>query len=84
MPRKTKVSRRGKNEGSVYQREDGRWVGQVTVGYRQDNGRPIRRYTYQDTREAAAHWVALQVATEQEQAGSVRSEELLLKDFLHN
>ena len=37
MPRKTKVSRRGKNEGSVYQRKDGRWVGQVTVGYREDN-----------------------------------------------
>lgn len=84
MPRKTKVSRRGKNEGSVYQRKDGRWVGQVTVGYREDNGKPIRRYTYQDTREDAAHWVALRVATELDNGGSVRSGELLLKDFLHN
>ena len=84
MPRKTKVTRRGKNEGSVYQRKDGRWVGQVTVGYREDNGKPIRRYTYQATREEAAHWVALQVATELDRAGSVRSGELLLRDFLHN
>ena len=84
MPRKTKVTRRGKNEGSVYQRKDGRWVGQVTVGYREDNGKPIRRYTYQATREEAARWVALQVATELDRAGSVRSGELLLRDFLHN
>ena len=84
MPRKTKVTRRGKNEGSVYQRKDGRWVGQVTVGYREDNGKPIRRYTYQATREEAARWVALQVATELDCAGSVRSGELLLRDFLHN
>ena len=37
MPRKAskpKTSRRGKNEGSVYKRNDGKWVGQVTVGYR--------------------------------------------------
>ena len=84
MPRKTKVTRRGKNEGSVYQRKDGRWVGQVTVGCREDNGKPIRRYTYQATREEAARWVALQVATELDRAGSVRSGELLLRDFLHN
>ena len=84
MPRKTKMTRRGKNEGSVYQRKDGRWVGQVTVGYREDNGKPIRRYTYQVTREEAARWVALQVATELDRAGSVRSGELLLRDFLHN
>ena len=84
MPRKTKVTRRGKNEGSVYQRKDGRWVGQVTVGYREDNGKPIRRYTYQATREEAARWVALQVATELDRAGNVRSGELLLRDFLHN
>ena len=50
MPRKPKVTRRGKNEGSVYRRKDGKWVGQVTVGYRPDNGKPIRKYTYANTR----------------------------------
>ena len=32
-PSKPKTTRRGKNEGSVYRRKDGKWVGQVTVGY---------------------------------------------------
>ena len=31
-PSKPKTTRRGKNEGSVYRRKDGKWVGQVTVG----------------------------------------------------
>ena len=63
MPRKPKVNRRGKNEGSVYRRQDGKWVGQVNMGYRPDNGKPIRKYTYADTREDAAHWVALTLST---------------------
>ena len=49
MPRKAKTTRRGKNEGSVYRRKDGKWVGQVTTGYRPDNGKPIRQYRYADT-----------------------------------
>lgn len=64
MPRKPKVTRRGKNEGSVYRRKDGKWVGQVTAGYRPDNGKPIRKYTYANTREEAARWVALTLTTE--------------------
>lgn len=84
MPRKPKTVRRGKNEGSVFQRKsDGKWVGQVTVGYRQDNGKPIREYCYTRTREEAAHWVALKVATEPGKDGHAVKEELILKDFLH-
>lgn len=41
-PSKPKTTRRGKNEGSVYRRKDGKWVGQVTVGYHTDTGKPIR------------------------------------------
>lgn len=82
MPRKQKVTRRGKNEGSVYRRKDGKWVGQVTVGYKPDNGKPIRKYTYTNTREEAAHWVALMASVEK---GAVAvPEDLILKDFLHN
>lgn len=44
-PSKPKTTRRGKNEGSVYRRKDGKWVGQVTVGYHPDTGKPIRKYT---------------------------------------
>lgn len=83
MPRKPKTTRRGKNEGSVYRRKDGKWVGQVTVGYRPDNGKPVRKYTYANTREEAAHWVALTLTTEADKAAHPLSEDLLLKDFLH-
>lgn len=44
-PSKPKTTRRGKNEGSVYRRKDGKWVGQVTVGYHPDTSKPIRKYT---------------------------------------
>lgn len=84
MPRKPKMARRGKNEGSVYRRKsDGKWVGQVMVGYRSDNGKPIREYTYTNTREEAAHWVAMKVATKPNNGGHVVPEELIVKDFLH-
>jgi len=82
MPRKPKT-RRGKNEGSVYRRKDGKWVDQVTVGYRPDNGKPIRKYTYANTREEAAHWVALTLTTEADKDARPLSEDLLVKDFLH-
>lgn len=45
------MSRRGKNEGSVYQRKDGRWVGQVTFWH---GGKRQRRSFYGVTREEAA------------------------------
>jgi hypothetical protein len=45
MPRQLKTiekktNRRGNNEGSIYQRKDGRWCAQVTIGYR-ENGKAI-------------------------------------------
>ncbi len=83
IPPRKKTNRRGKNEGSVYQRADGKWVGQVTAGYREDNGKAIRRYVYKNNREEAAHWVAMQVAVDLHK-DTARADELLLRDFLHN
>lgn len=83
MPRKPQNSRRGKNEGSVYRRKDGKWVGQVTTGYRPDNGKPIRQYKYADTREEAAHWIALTLATLDKNTPAL-SDDIVIKDFLHN
>jgi len=61
MPRlkesKPKVGRRGNNEGSIYQRKDGRWCGSVTVGYK-TNGTPIRKDVYGKTRSEVAQKVA--------------------------
>jgi hypothetical protein len=51
MPRKTKnQTRRGNNEGSIYQRKDGWWVGQVLYGYGPD-GKPIRKAVLGKDRE---------------------------------
>ena len=83
MPRKTKVTRRGKNEGSVYRRKDGKWVGQVPIGYRPDNGKPIRQYRYADTREEVAHWVAVMLASLDKDTAAL-SDDIVIKDFLHN
>lgn len=58
MPRQMKTTeqksgRRGNNEGSVFQRKDGRWCAQATVGYRED-GRSIMKYAYGNSRQAVA------------------------------
>jgi integrase len=47
------MAKRGNNEGSVYRRKDGKWVGAVTLGYNA-NGNPKRRVVYGDTRAEAA------------------------------
>ena len=46
----TAKHRRGRAEGSIYQRRDGRWTAVVSVGYRR--GKRIRRHVYGETRRA--------------------------------
>jgi hypothetical protein len=45
--------RRGRGEGSIYKRGDGRWVGALTVGTT-ETGRPRRRVVYGKTRREVA------------------------------
>lgn len=47
----TSRSRRGRSEGSVYQRKDGRWVGNVSLGVH--GGKRIRRVVYAESKAAA-------------------------------
>jgi len=54
---KTKSGRRGNNEGSIFQRKDGRWSGQVTVGYKTD-GNSIRKTIYGQSRQEVARKIA--------------------------
>lgn len=42
------MARRGRGEGTIYQRSDGRWEGQVDLGY--VNGRRVRKSVYGRTR----------------------------------
>ena len=46
------MSRRGPNEGSLYQRQDGRWEGAVHMGY--ENGHRVRKFVIAATRGEAA------------------------------
>lgn len=50
MAKKKSNTRRGNNEGSIYQRPDGRWVAQVTVGYDSETGKRIRKSIYGQSR----------------------------------
>ena len=54
---KSKAGRRGNNEGSIYQRKDGSWCGQVITGYKTD-GKPIRKTVYRKTRNEVAAEIA--------------------------
>jgi integrase len=56
MPREKKHTRRGNNEGSIYRRSDGRWAGEVFIGYKPD-GKPWRKVIYGKTRQEVAQKV---------------------------
>lgn len=47
--REKRTKRRGNGEGSIFQRDNGRWVGQIAVGYNA-NGKRLRRIVYGDTK----------------------------------
>ena len=72
-------SRRGHGEGSIYQRQDGRWVASIELGW-QDGKRP-RKYVYGTTRkEVTSKLRDAQQRLEQGQA--VLDDRRLLSDFL--
>jgi len=48
MAEEKKERRRGRNEGSIYQRKDGRWASDVSLGY--ENGKRKRITLYGETR----------------------------------
>lgn len=52
-----KRTRRGRGEGSIFRRKDGRWTGSVTVGYGPD-GRQVKRWVYGRTRQEVAEKLA--------------------------
>ena len=46
------AKRRGRNEGSIYERNDGRWAGSVDLGF--IDGKRVRKTFYGSTRNAVA------------------------------
>jgi integrase len=57
---KSKSKRRGNNEGTIFQRKDGRWCGQVITGYSAADGKPIRKTVYGSSRQEVAKKVTAQ------------------------
>ena len=57
------MSRRGKNEGSIYQREDGRWVSVISDGYQ--NGKRRRKSIYGATRKEVQEELARALRSQQ-------------------
>lgn len=49
--------RRGRGEGSITQRSDGRWMGSLSLGYDQ-HGKRKRRYVYGATKQAVQQQIA--------------------------
>jgi integrase len=59
------TGRRGHNEGSIYQRADGKWCAAISVGYA--DGKPKRKVIYGKTRKEVAE--KLKVALRDQQQG---------------
>jgi hypothetical protein len=71
--------RRGNREGTIYQRSDGRWTGQLTVGIDPATRKPIRKTVYGSTRgEVVAALTELRGKLAEDAAGS----QMKLRDAL--
>lgn len=55
--KKKKATHRGRNEGSVYQRKDGKWMGQVQIGYKPDGSRKFITKSGK-TKQEITNWLA--------------------------
>jgi integrase len=58
------MSQRGHNEGSIYKRDDGRWVASITVGYL--NGKRQRKSFYGETRSDVQKQLTIALRSQQE------------------
>lgn len=73
------MGRRGRGEGSVYQRTDGRWVAVADVGWR--DGKRVRKYVYAATRREVVAKLT-KVRDELERTGVVANDRLTLRKFV--
>ena len=73
------MAKRGQNEGSIYQREDGRWCAQINLGF--VNGRRRRKYIYGNTQREVIR-KATEVRRAVEQGLPVLDERQTVAQFL--
>ncbi len=80
------ANRRGSGEGSIYQRQDGRWCAQVSLGYK-PGGKPHRKLLYGKTRAEVSESMK-RVLREQQMGLTITSERqtvaMFLTDWLEN
>ena len=74
-------ARRGKGEGSIYRRQDGRWVGAIDLGW--ENGKRLRKHFYGKTRREVAQKLTEAVRRHQEGLRPAR-DDLTVAEFLDN
>jgi integrase len=73
------MAKRGQNEGSIYQRNDGRWVAVVSLGWR--DGKRDRKYLYGATRREVAEKLK-QTLHDQQQNLPIPSDRMTVAQFL--
>jgi integrase len=80
------ANRRGSGEGSIYQRQDGRWCAQVSLGYK-PGGKPHRKLIYGKTRAEVSEAMK-RVLRDQQLGMTITSERqtlsMYLTDWLEN
>jgi integrase len=74
------AKRRGNSEGSIYQCQDGRWRGEISIGYK-PNGRPKRKVIYGATRVEVSDGMKV-LLRNQQQGFEIKPVKLTLKSFL--
>src|SRR4051794_12163555 len=73
------MGKRGQNEGSIYQRKDGRWTATLTLGY--EDGKRKRKSFYGDTRREVQEQLK-KALHEQQQGLPVTFARQTLEEFL--
>ena len=73
------MAKRGQNEGSIYQRNDGRWVAMINLGY--EDGKRKRKSFYGDTRREVQRQLT-KALRDQQQGLPVAPERQTVQAFL--
>ena len=73
--------KRGHGEGSIYRRPDGRWIGQITIGFDSQTGKQKRKTVYGKTRQEVAEKIT-KIAREVQTGTYTDSDKITLGEWL--
>lgn len=75
------AKKRGHGEGSIYQRNDGYWIGQVTMGRDPATGK-LKRITVSGKTRREVQEKVLRLTHERQQGGFLKPEQVTLGEWL--